>query len=157
MVDPIGIYSLAIYIISYVDDNTLVEKFQQDQSLFSILAELQHCINRWHNILQITGGDLALEKYTFFIIKWRWKDGVATLVTPESDPGNLIVSGTKIIRLRPDKGTRVLGVRMAMDGTFDNSYCFVRVVILLILISWFSLWTFIGVMSFPVTKTAGYC
>jgi hypothetical protein len=32
----------------------------------------------------------------------------------------LKVSGTPITRLRPDEGTRVLGVRMAMDGTFND-------------------------------------
>jgi hypothetical protein len=45
---------------------------------------------------------------------------VASLETLSSDPGELIVSGTNIARLRPDKGTHVLGVRMAMDGTFKD-------------------------------------
>jgi hypothetical protein len=71
MSDPIGLYSLALYLISYVDDNTLVESFNQELSMDSILAKLQNCIQRWHKIFRITGGDLALEKCTFCIMKWR--------------------------------------------------------------------------------------
>jgi hypothetical protein len=53
-------------------------------------------------------------------MKWTWKDGKATMITPTSDPGDLYVSGTKIQRLGPDQSTRVLGVRMAMDSTFKD-------------------------------------
>jgi hypothetical protein len=103
--DPIDIYSLALYLISYVDDNTLVESFDRELSMASILVKLQNCIQRWHKILRITGGDLALEKCTFCIMKWKWKAGVASLETPSSDLGDLIVAGTNIARLRPKEGT----------------------------------------------------
>jgi hypothetical protein len=79
---------------------------------------------RWHGILKITGGDLALEKCTYCVIKWTWNKGIPTLATVDSDPGTLHVSGTLIQRLNPDKGTRVLGVRLAMDGTFNDEYKF---------------------------------
>jgi hypothetical protein len=57
-------------------------------------------------------------------MKWKWKNGMASLETPASSPGDLFVSGTKIQRLRPDEGTRVLGVRMAMDGSFGDELRF---------------------------------
>jgi hypothetical protein len=90
---------LALYVISYVDDNTLVESFSCDQSLAAILTNLQNCIKLWHRILRITGGDLALEKCTFCVMKGKWKDGTASLETPVIDPGHLVVTETTITRL----------------------------------------------------------
>jgi hypothetical protein len=120
MSDPLSLIQMVIYIISYVDDNTLVQEFPRDQSMKSILEGLNKCITKWHTILRITGGDLALEKCSYCIMKWKWKNGVATLETPTSSPGELFVSGTKIQRLKPNEGTRVLGVWMAMDGSFGD-------------------------------------
>jgi hypothetical protein len=124
MSDPLSLISLTTHIISYVDDNTLVQSFSPRQSMSSILAELNDCITRWHQILKITGGDLTLEKCTFCIMKWRWKNGHASLETPASDPGELSVMGTKISHLKPSEGTRVLGIQLAMDGTFKDEYLF---------------------------------
>jgi hypothetical protein len=110
MSDPLSLISLTTHIISYVDDNTLVQSFSPRQSMSSILAELNECITKWHQILKITGGDLALEKCTFCVMKWKWKNDHASLETPTSDPGELSVMGTKISWLKPSEGTRVLGV-----------------------------------------------
>jgi hypothetical protein len=41
-------------------------------------------------------------------MKWKWKQGIPTLETADTDPGCLLVCGTSIQRLNPDKGTRVL-------------------------------------------------
>ncbi len=89
LADPLGIYSLALFIISYVDDNTLVQRFDQEHDMPSILMQLQFCLKKWHNILKITGGDLALEKCTFCILKWRWKGAHAQLETIKTSPGVL--------------------------------------------------------------------
>jgi hypothetical protein len=105
-----------------VDDNTLIQQFYNTQTMSSILNGLRECIVRWHNILKITGGDLALEKCTFCIMKWRWCQGIASLETIDSEAGVLSVNGKTIQRLNPDKGTRVLGVRLAMDGTFKDEF-----------------------------------
>jgi hypothetical protein len=81
---------------------------------------LQFCLKKWHNILKITRGNLALEKCTFCILKWRWKGAHAQLETIKTSPGVLRVDKTEIQRLEPDRGTRVLGVRMAMNGSFAD-------------------------------------
>jgi hypothetical protein len=124
--DPMGLYSLALFIISYVDDNTLVQSFNQTQTMPSILSQLQFCLTRWHNILKITGGDLALEKCTFCILKWKWRGAFATLETIHTSPGILRVDNTEIKRLEPNRGTRVLGVRMAMNGSFQDELIYRR-------------------------------
>jgi hypothetical protein len=120
MSDPYQIYTLALYLISYVDDNTLVQRFGQDQSMTDILSHLQYCLKRWHNILQITGGDLALAKCTFSLMKWKWQGIDPILESSVSMPGQITIDGTNITRLEPNEGTRVLGVRMAMDGSFTD-------------------------------------
>jgi hypothetical protein len=122
MADPQSLLTLTIHIISYVDDNTLVQSFDDNSSMGEILGKLNDCISKWHSILRITGGDLALEKCTFCILKWKWKNGQAEISTPLTDPGELDVMGTTITRLKPNEGTRVLGVRLAMDGTFGDEY-----------------------------------
>jgi hypothetical protein len=68
LTDPLGMYSLVLYLISYVDDNTLVQSFDNTATMPSILQQLQFCLKKWHNILKITGGDLALEKCTFCVL-----------------------------------------------------------------------------------------
>jgi hypothetical protein len=122
LTDPLGRLSLTLYIISYVDDNTLIQEFFNTQTMQYILKGLQTCIMRWHNILKITGGNLALEKCAYCIMKWRWYHGIVTLETIDTEAGELLVNGTTIRRLNPDKGTRVLGVRLAMDGTFKDEF-----------------------------------
>jgi hypothetical protein len=98
MSDPQSLLCLTTYIISYVDDNTLVQSFGSRSSTKDILTELNTCITRWHDILRITGGDLALEKCTFCVMKWRWSQGRAELEMPLTDPGTLDVMGTTITR-----------------------------------------------------------
>ncbi len=57
-------------------------------------------------------------------MKWRWTKGKAVLETPLTDPGELRVLGTPITRSKPSEGTRVLGVCLAMDGTFNDEFKF---------------------------------
>lgn len=96
MLDPRRMHQLLLYIISYVDDNTLVQQFYNTQTMMSILSGLKNCIMRWHKILRITGGDLALEKCTYCVMKWKWTKGIAMLETADTDPGCLLVSGIPI-------------------------------------------------------------
>jgi hypothetical protein len=124
LADPLGIYSLVLFLISYVDDNTLVQTFDSNATMPSILAQLQFCLKKWHNILKITGGDLALEKCTFCILKWQWNGATAKLETIATSPGVLKVDNTEITCLEPDRGTRVLGVCMAMNGSFDDELAY---------------------------------
>jgi hypothetical protein len=96
MTDPMQVYSLTLFLISYVDDNTLVQRFSQHQSMESILSQLQYCLKRWHNILRITGGDLPLAKCTFSLMKWTWKGIESTLETIQSTPGDISIDSTSI-------------------------------------------------------------
>jgi hypothetical protein len=50
MTDPLQIYLLTLFLISYVDDNTLVQQFGQEQFMELILSHLQYYLQRWHNI-----------------------------------------------------------------------------------------------------------
>jgi hypothetical protein len=44
LADPLGIYSLILFLISYVDDNTLVQTFDSNTTMPSILEQLQFCL-----------------------------------------------------------------------------------------------------------------
>jgi hypothetical protein len=53
-------------------------------------------------------------------MKWTWKGIEPTLETIQSASGDISIDSTSITRLEPDKGTHVLGVRMAMNGSFKD-------------------------------------
>ncbi len=46
------------------------------------------------------------------------------MVTPGSDQGDLIVLGTTIAPLGPNESTRMLGIKMTMDGTLKDELKF---------------------------------
>jgi hypothetical protein len=71
----------------------------------SLLSHLQYYLKRWHNTLQITGGDLALAKCTFSLMKWKLKGIEPTLETSLTAPGEISIDGTSIHRLEPDQET----------------------------------------------------
>jgi hypothetical protein len=124
MQDPLSTLTLVLHIISYVDDNTLVKQFDSDEPIEAIISKLSCCLSRWHKILQITGGNLALEKCTFSLLYWKWSKGLPSLYTKDTKPGNLLVEGTTIMRLDAHESSRVLGIRMAMDGSFHDELQF---------------------------------
>jgi hypothetical protein len=56
-----------------VTDLTLIEE--------ELIGKMQTIIQFFHDLLQVTGGDLAPEKCVWFLIYHRWKNGKARLLT----------------------------------------------------------------------------
>ena len=50
------------WILSYVDDNTIVRTFENGETMEHILASLKASLLEWNELLQITGGNLSLSK-----------------------------------------------------------------------------------------------
>ena len=50
------------WIISYVDDNTILKTFKNWTNIYEILAEMKRSLIIWNELLTITGGGLSLGK-----------------------------------------------------------------------------------------------
>ena len=56
IIDPTGIHSLRIPIVSYVDDNSIVKSLKQATDEATIFFEVSQEMTHWKRILQVTGG-----------------------------------------------------------------------------------------------------
>ena len=76
------------WIISYVDDNSIVRHFPHYMTVQQMMKAMKTNLDEWHKLLQLTSGDLSLEKCKIIVMKWV-QDG-------KSPRGNLILATKKI-------------------------------------------------------------
>ena len=114
-----------IWVISYVDDNSLVKHFDLDASIDNMINSMQRSLHEWHKILQITGGDLCLEKCTLILMKWKQvgECGNMVLASKKDDEKNLTITSVldtsneqQLKRIDPHQAERVLGIRLPLTG-----------------------------------------
>ena len=117
------------WVISYVDDNTIVRSFENSCSEKNMLKELRKNLLHWNEILTMTGGGLSLEKCKVSIMKWKpdfWGrhscDGHSSnesiLIKTKESGENIF----KLQRLQPDQAEHVLGIRLPMNGIMMQEY-----------------------------------
>ena len=117
------------WIISYVDDNTILRSFPSDTTTFEILFIMRNCLHQWHKLLLLTGGDLSLDKCKISILRWKQR-GLWGLQSPEKLSENndtlTIVpeGGTKetLHRLDYNEAERILGIRLPMSGEMTHEF-----------------------------------
>ena len=73
---------------AFVDDitgyaNRFCDELQGMNVLKQVLQTMQTEATTWNELLQISGGKLALQKCLYYIISWQWTNGIATNVPPE--------------------------------------------------------------------------
>ena len=133
IVDYIMKTTLLLYIISYVDDNTIVRHFSPQYSTKEILEEMKSSLQEWQKLLQLTGGDLCLEKCKVTVQKWKqegeWGKIIWERKNKDEETINIqsIKSGSKqekLGRLDPDQAERVLGVRIPLSGSMSSELRF---------------------------------
>ena len=122
IIDPIGVLSFSIYVLSYVDDNSLITSLATTMSMHEIVQLVQKNFEHWKHLLQITGGDLSLGKCTFSLMKWNHTK--QQLHTMESMPGDITIDDKKIRHIDVDQAERQLGIRVSLDGNFKNEYAY---------------------------------
>ena len=127
--DPFGDSSRTLHVVSYVDDNSLLRSFDASEELYTIGQVVSREITSWWNLLRITGGDLALEKCTYSVMKWKWSGYANTreLLTPDEMNCSVSVQrddGEQILLrcLDPGKAERQLGIRLSMEGNWNDEY-----------------------------------
>ena len=74
---------------AFVDDvtgyvNRFTTELQGDSVVTDVINCMQHDANLWSNLLQVSGGKLALHKCLYYIITWQWHHGHASTVPPSN-------------------------------------------------------------------------
>ena len=71
--DPARLISFLQWVVGYVDDNSLILSFREGENITEVLKKAHRALSSWQKLLQITGGDLALEKSVFSVMGWQHK------------------------------------------------------------------------------------
>ena len=71
-IDPMKLYTLCYWLISYVDDNMIVVGFNDDTTQEEILLTVQKNLGSWRRLLQLTGEDIDVVKSKWCIMKWKY-------------------------------------------------------------------------------------
>jgi hypothetical protein len=123
-----------LWLVSYVDDNTLVKTFALGTPSTVVFTEMKKMMQHWHRLLQITGGDLCLDKCKVSVLAWTTTNywGLPTACTITQFPGEVIMNAEKDViqetftleRIEPWIGERILGVRLPITGKMNEEYTY---------------------------------
>ena len=130
--DPLEYLALMLWVLSYVDDNTLVQSFCHNVQARTLWSTASKEFGSWHHTLQITGGDLALTKCTCSVMKWQWTGvyGMPSLASVTDFPGTITVQSALdatqpavfLQQLEPWQAQRQLGIRLPLDRSMNLEY-----------------------------------
>ena len=125
IVDYVLDLAIPLWIISYVDDNSIVRHFSNNATVSDMLEGMKSNLKEWQKLLQLTGGDLSLGKCQVIIMHWynegEW--GIPTLTktkpqdTIEVESIKQYSRPEKLMRLDPNNAERVLGIRLPLTGS----------------------------------------
>ena len=133
IVDYITNTVIYLWIVSYVDDNSIVRHFPSDATIQDMLNGMKNNLQEWQKLSQLTGGDLSLEKCQIILMNW-YQDGEwgnIKLRKKTQDNQTIIIQSIKkfsrpekLERLDPDKAERVLGICLPLTGsmTMEKRY-----------------------------------
>ena len=110
----------------FVDDKDMWTASTQPENpreIDDMLTDFRRAAQAWERILFASGGLLALHKCYWWVVAWRWIDGMPETVTAEDYPATLNLTNgndpaaVPITRLGPDDANVGLGFRMAPSGS----------------------------------------
>jgi hypothetical protein len=125
------------WMVSFVDDNKLLMNFHPFSRAEMIYNAMKKGVTTWRDILRITGGDLELDKTWIGILTFDYhtytgkhmgkhsvyRAGVPKIVDSNTINQSIVMpDGTTFRELQPDQGLRLLGVRMALSGSFKDEF-----------------------------------
>lgn len=125
------------WMVSFVDDNKLFMNFTPTTPEQMIYQAMNNGIKTWREILNITGGELELDKTWVGLLTFdydtyegkhlgphaRYRAGVPKILNSNLNNSRIQLDDDAICReLEPDQGLRLLGVRMSLSGDFSDEY-----------------------------------
>ncbi len=131
MEDTLGRFIIMLHVISYVDDNTLARSFPSNTTTTAAFDSMADNLDTWNKLLQVTGGNLCLEKCEVSAMLWKYdRMGVPSLVGKTDNPITVEVASSldtqhkpvQLKRLEPWEASRVLGLRIPMTGSMQIEF-----------------------------------
>ena len=122
----LGWFTYTLWLVSYVDDNTLLKTFSLGATPDVVFTDMRKMMKHWHRLLQITGGDLCLDKCKVSVLSWNTNNywGIPRPSTITQFPGEVTMTSdldphkeiVVLERIEPHVGERILGVRLPIMG-----------------------------------------
>ena len=119
------------WIISYVDDNTILRNFQNATNIRFILKEMKKSLLIWNELLSLTGGGLSLGKCKILVMYWK-QDFWGKLKIDEKDRTGISINTRhsndnkeeihNLERISAFSAERILGIRLSMSGEMKQEY-----------------------------------
>ena len=93
------------WLISYVDDNTILVKMENlgyEDTAQKMIGVAKKCLGIWQKLVHITGGELELTKSCFSLMTWKLNNGTEELSSIKDEPGTLNLRSGKYTGLEVD-------------------------------------------------------
>jgi hypothetical protein len=109
----------------FVNDCDMWKASTRDEIITKVdkmLTDFKQAAQAWERILFSTGGILALHKCYWWVVAWRWENGLPVMATAEELPAAIQITNgndpkaVAITRLGPDDENMGLGFRMTPAG-----------------------------------------
>jgi len=112
---------MLLSIDAFMDDTWLPAPNTQNLPLVDLASIAQQNLQKWHDILQSSGGQLNPKKCVWMLFHWKFQPSrVARIVTPPTPPIiNTTIQGSEpypIWRLKPTEAHQYLGIQLTTDG-----------------------------------------
>ena len=109
-----------------VDDTSVLFTLSEEISHSELISRLEEIAQTWEKLLFLSGGTLNLNKCSWYVLQWEWKNGQPIIRKIKSDdpPVQLSQGGdstpTVIQRHPPSHSTRMFGVYLNPMGDFTD-------------------------------------
>jgi hypothetical protein len=111
---------------AFVDDTSVGFTSRDDTSYSVLISRLQEVAQTWEKLLSLSGGKLNLNKCSWYVLRWEWKNGrpIHRKIQSE-DPTVALTQGddsTPITRRQHtlEQSSRMLGVHLNPLGDFSD-------------------------------------
>jgi len=113
--------TLNLSIDAFMDDTWMPATSNNNSALQELTGQAQQNLQKWHDILQSSGGQLNPKKCVWMLFNWHFKpSGAAQLRAPPVPPEiTTTIKGSEpypIWRLQPNEAHRYLGIQLTTDG-----------------------------------------
>jgi len=118
---PNASITLNLSIDAFMDDTWMLATCNNDLTLQDLASQAQQNLQKWHDILQSSGGQLNPKKCVWMLFNWHFKpSGAAQLkaltIPPEITTTIIGSEPYPIQHLQPNEAHRYLGIQLTTDG-----------------------------------------
>jgi hypothetical protein len=111
---------------AFVDDTSVGFTSRDDTSYSVLISRLQEVAQTWEKLLSLSGGKLNLNKCSWYVLRWEWKNGRPILRKIQSEDSTVALTqgdDSTPITIRQHtlaQSSRMLGVHLNPLGDFSD-------------------------------------